>query len=258
MIILKYRIIIGFNSIALVATRADLLDRSLIIPLDAIPQDKRIDVAPFEEEFEKAYPCLFGSLLDTLAETMKIAPGLKLCNSPRMADFARWGAAAAQALGRSPSEFLSAYNRNVGRQNEAAIDACPVAQVLIEYTQDKDDCERSPSDWLNELSKFADKLNIDTTEKSWPKNPTWLSRQLNGIQPNLLAMGIQIDFKRSGARRTIRIQKTSGISESPASSFSQGNDGMVTVEAFSKGGSVTDSVTDAVPEPDGSQDKSGD
>lgn len=51
------------------------------------------------EGFELAHPRLLGALLDVVSEAMRREPEVKLEQLPRMADFARWIAAAAPAFG---------------------------------------------------------------------------------------------------------------------------------------------------------------
>jgi len=207
--VFEYRGVIGMAGINLVADRPDLLDRSLILNLEPLSPEQRREERMLWEEFAKARPVILGGMLDALVKAMAISPTLELYSLPRMADFARWGAAAAEALDIGAKRFLSAYNRNVGRQNEAAIDASPVAQTVLNFMDGRADWQGSPADLLEELRPTAESLRIDTKDKSWPKNPSWLSRRLREVMPNLGAMGIIVSEERSGANRTLSLQKAS-------------------------------------------------
>src|SRR5439155_25729840 len=55
------------NGIVELATRADLLDRSLVVELPAIPDEKRRREDEFWPAFEAARPRLLGALLDALS-----------------------------------------------------------------------------------------------------------------------------------------------------------------------------------------------
>lgn len=207
----EYQRVIGLSGINLVAGRADLLDRAVIISLDPVPPDQRRKEKDFWREYEEARPAILGGIFDALARAMTIEPTLELPRLPRMADFCGWGAAAAQALGKTPRDFIVAYDRNVGRQNEAALEASPVGQAVLSLMADRDD------DWTGtavllreELETVAQDLHIDTRSKQWPKTPSWVTRRLREVQPNLLAMGVEF-ITESGTSRKVTLRKT-GVS----------------------------------------------
>lgn len=50
----------GFNGINLVATKADLLDRGLIIQLERIPEEKRRKIKDIWNDFNEIRPQLLG------------------------------------------------------------------------------------------------------------------------------------------------------------------------------------------------------
>ncbi len=198
--VFAYRRIVGLTGINLVAERADLLDRSLIVPLQPVDQGKRVPEEVFWRMFEQSRPRILGGLFETLACAMENKDRLTLREFPRMADFAWWGAAAAEALGHGADEFLTAYAQNVGRQNEAALDASPVAQAVIAFMETRDRWEGTPGALLEQLDHAADALHIDRKSRSWPKQPNWLTRRLREVQPNLSAVGIHFDQRRSMGR----------------------------------------------------------
>jgi hypothetical protein len=135
-----------------------------------------------------------------------------------MADFARCGAAAAIALGRSKGEFLLAYEQNVNRQNEAAIEASPVAQAVIKFMENRDKWEGTASELLSELETIAqDNLSINIKRKPWPQGPHVLWRRLQEVRPNLLAENISVERDRTGSRRLIRLRRVVGESSQSSS-----------------------------------------
>ncbi len=190
--VFQYKRVVGFSGINLVADRADLLDRSLIMELEPLSPAQRMEEHELWSEFNAARPQVLGGLLDALAKAMQVEPGLSLPSHPRMADFARWGAAAAVGLGFNPRAFLDAYDQNVERQNEAALAGSPVAQALMLFMKDRPDWRGSPAELHAELLAVAGEHKVDTRSKSWPKSSSWLSRRLKEVQPNLLAMGIDV------------------------------------------------------------------
>lgn len=207
--IFEIRAVVGISGINNVATRADLLDRSVIMELEAISPEKRREERAFWKEFGAARGEIFGGLLDVLAGAMVIHPGLHLGSIPRMADAAKWGAAAAQALGMNPDDFLEAYAGNVKRQTEAAFEGSLVAQTMLHFMADQEEWNGTASELLAGLRNSAEAQQIDLRCREWPKAANALSRRLNESRPALEAQGIR--FSRTGGpSRRIEVRRVAG------------------------------------------------
>ncbi len=76
------------NGIEELATRSDLLDRSVIVNLPAIPPEKRKTEAEFRREFEFVRPFILGSVLGGVSQALRNVDTVQLEQKPRMADFA--------------------------------------------------------------------------------------------------------------------------------------------------------------------------
>jgi len=200
-----YKIVMGYTSIPQIFDKPDALDRLLSIEMEPIPDENRMLEEELWDEFEKMRPEILGGLLDTLVRTLQIAQDLKLTKYPRMADFARYGAAAAMALGRTKEDFLNAYYQNINFHNEAAIEASPVAQAIMVYINEKKHFEGKPTELYKELTEVAEFNNIKTKYSQWPKNANWLSRKLKEVKENLKAMGVIVEFDKISEQRIIRI-----------------------------------------------------
>ncbi|MHB9133544.1 MAG: hypothetical protein ACYDBB_20965 [Armatimonadota bacterium] len=203
----EYRCVLGINGINVVADRSDLLDRALILELNPISPEHRREEREFWRAFDDARPSILGGLLDALVVALRIEGTLKFSSLPRMADYTRIAAAAAEALGWSQNAFLAAYNRNIGRQNETALEASLVGQAVIALMQEHTQWPGTISSLLDHLEQVAEGMKIDTRCKAWPKNPTWLARRLHEVQPNLLAMGIEVLLSRGATGRTVTLRK---------------------------------------------------
>jgi hypothetical protein len=199
----------GLNGINLIARRPDLLDRALILTLEAIPDANRKLDAEYRAEFERLRPSLMGALFDALAGTMATVDAIRLEALPRMADFARWGCAASRALGFAEQEFMDAFAANVREQNETALEDSVVAQAVLQLMRKVDSWEDTPAATLERLTAVAQDLHIDTRERRWPKSPSALTRRLNEIRPNLVREGITVQTgDRSGEARTIAFKSS--------------------------------------------------
>jgi len=117
--IAQFRHVIILNSISLAIANADLMDRSIILKCHRIKPENRKPEDELWEAFEKARPGILGGIFDTLVKAMRIYPTLKIDKLPRLADFAKWGYAIAEALGRSGEKFIEDFSQNVRRQNES-------------------------------------------------------------------------------------------------------------------------------------------
>src|SRR5690606_33309925 len=118
------------NGITELATRSDLLDRSIVVTLPAITGKKRREDSEYWADFNEALPRMLGGLCSAVSTAMKRLPDVHLPEPPRMADFARWSVAAEPAFGVAEGTFLEAYKDNRERNTEAALDACPIVGPL--------------------------------------------------------------------------------------------------------------------------------
>jgi hypothetical protein len=189
---------VAINGITDLATRSDLLDRSLNITLSAIPEDQRRDERSLRQAFETARPRILGALLDAVASGLANEPNVCLKRVPRMADFAIWVSACEPALGWAQGTFIEAYTANRASANDAAIEATIVGPVLQAFMVARPSWQGSSTELLAELEKITD----DRTRhrKEWPGSPRKLSGDLRRIAPNLRATGIDVSFSKSGKR----------------------------------------------------------
>lgn len=192
-VVLKIQRTIMLNGINQVITKADLLDRSLLMKVERISTSQRISEDQFWKEFRDKKTGILGGIFDTIQKAMKLLPDVEIEELPRMADFTKWGYAIAQAAGYDGEDFLRAYYNNIDQQNQEAIEASPIAQAIIVFMKDKDN-------WSGTAATLLQKLNIiplfNDIKSSvlWPKDPQWLSKRLNEVEPNLQSRGIS--FKR--------------------------------------------------------------
>ena len=194
--------LIILNGISDIATRGDLLDRSLVITLPRIAVVR--DHAEIEAEFEKAWPSLLGACLDAAATALARRDEVKLSETPRMADFARWATAAEPALGLADGEFLSAYLANREAGHRTAVEADPVAVAIESMIVDKGIWKGTATELLELLEQIVSDHTVRS--KEWPKAANALGNRLRRIAPDLRKLGVDINFPSSrthGRRLTI-------------------------------------------------------
>jgi hypothetical protein len=190
-VIYSFQRCIGFNGINNVAYASDLLDRSLQIQLSRIPKYERKTEEELKAEFLQDKPFILGGIFDALAKARTIYPSVKLTEKPRMADFAKWGYAIAEATGFGGEDFLSAYEQNMNVQNEELLESDPVAQALESLMESRKRWEGTPYELYKQLGTEATHIEIDTSSMSnWPRAANALTRHLNEIKSNLIDAGI--------------------------------------------------------------------
>lgn len=211
--IYSFKRVIGLNGINVVATRPDLLDRALLIGLDRIDPAARRPEREYWEEFSKDRPGILGGMLDVLAGAMGEYSGVRLDNLPRMADFARWGAAIGRALGETDEAFLRAYQANIGRVNDEVLQGHPVAAAVVALMSGREAWEGSAKELSDTLNDIAEQESLDVKDKRWPGAPAWVVRRLNEVQPNLADIGIGFAVRRSGRGKTIVLSAAREVGE---------------------------------------------
>ncbi len=110
---------------------------------------------------------------------MAIYPTLSLPSLERMADFIRWGAAAAEALGYGAQAFLEAYASNIGQQSREAVEGHLVGAAVIALIETRNEWSGTPSQLLAALEEvgeqaklFKRSANGRVDAKGWPSAPT--------------------------------------------------------------------------------------
>lgn len=206
-VLLTFKRCIVLNGINIVATRADLLDRSIILELNRIKEETRKEESIIWQDFNRDLPAIIGAILSTLSKAMEIFPSVQLTHLPRMADFTRWGYAITEALGQKGEVFLKAYQANQNKSNEETLASHPVASAIIALMEKKDSWDGSVSTLLDALESTAAKEKINTNSKSWPKAAHILSRRLKEVKSNLESVGITYAIRHAGNTKNIKITK---------------------------------------------------
>lgn len=205
--IVSFKSRITLNGINVIATKADLLDRCIVLTLDRIPEDERKEERLVWDSFNKDKPMILGAMFDVLSKAKRIYKTVNLTKLGRMADFTRWGYAVAEACGIGGEKFLEAYLNNQRKANQEAVDSSPIATALIKYMNENKSFTGTVSQLLLCLNQIAEDEQIDITSKLWAKEPNVLSRRLNEMKSNLELEGIYYDVSQKNHGRVIDIVK---------------------------------------------------
>jgi hypothetical protein len=192
------------NGIEDFVTRGDLRDRSVFLHLPRIAPAVRLAEGEFWRAFRGDYPRILGGILDGIVAGMSKLPSVRLAESPRMADYARWGEAFARGAGWGEGTFLATYNDNRTDATYAILDDSPLAMVLLHVASIRPIWTTSPIEMHAALTSMVDKKVAASAR--WPKTLRAFCNQLRAIAPVLRLQGCSITFNRKHAGRSITVQ----------------------------------------------------
>lgn len=221
----NFRRVVGINGIDLAATKADLLDRSIIIQIERIDKTDRIKIEKIWEKFNEIKSQVLGCIFDILAKVLHYKNDHKEIQFPRglnrMADWEEYAEIISRCMGNPEGEFQRVYQENIGVQVDEAIASSPLSMAVMELMTDRiKSWTGTPTELyiaLNEIAETKLKINIQKI-KSWPKSTSYLSRRLNGIKTNLREKGIEIKIgdKDNKDHRQIVIDKVTSVASMPS------------------------------------------
>ncbi len=186
------------NGIDEIATRSDLLDRSIVIYLPTV--EARKPGQQFWAEFEDKKSKILGALLDAFCEALRNIDDVVLEDYPRMADFTKLATAGEKALGLESGEFVDIYNRNRNEANSLALEISLIAPIVVDLVSQKEEWVGIAKDIKDILDNQSDIM----TQRSpyYPKSSLKVANDLRRLAPNLRLFGIDVKFagkdKREG------------------------------------------------------------
>ncbi len=203
------------NSIHAVVTRPDLLERSVVLNLQRLPDGLRREESEIWEHFGRIKAQLLGAILDGVAAAHAGWRKVNLKVKPRMADFATWATAAESAFGWPSGTFMAAYLANADAGQRSAIDASPIGGAILEFVDQVSEWEGTCEQLQSKLQGMPSGGKVQG--RSWPGNPRALRAELERIIPSLRAESIEVAFgKRTPNRRRRRILKIRKLPARPS------------------------------------------
>ncbi len=184
------------NGISDVATRSDLLDRSIIVTLPKMEDEDRRPEQKLWAELEEIRSEVLGEILDAVSTGLRDLLDTKLNALPRMADFALWVAAAESGLGWETGTFMDAYEENRGETTILALESEPVADAVLQFMEGR-------NEWSGTASVLLEKLGSCVSEhqkrsKAWPKAAHVLTGRLRRLVAPLKDVDIEFSEDREG------------------------------------------------------------
>lgn len=202
-IIFRFKRLIVINGISNPASASDLLDRSILVELDRVPESERRTERDLWAALDSMAPKVLGAAFDALSIALRTQQNHALPALPRMADWARLGYAVAEALGIGGEAFLEAYRNNTKLQHNEVIFTDPVADVIAKLSEANHELQGTPTEIYRRCSRIL--AEDEPMTKSWPKSVPSFARRLKMVSHNLRELGVHIEFCR-GKNRLIIIK----------------------------------------------------
>ena len=184
------------NGIPDLANRPDLADRSIIVTLPVITNSERQTESEFWNAFNKAAPRILAGILDAVSEALSQIHSVRLLESPRMADFAKWVTAAEPALGWTHGAFMESYAANRQSVVDAAIEGNPIAEAILNLIADHGPWSGTATELLQTLRAQNQLLADDPY--GLPRQPNKLTIEMRRVQPLLRSRGVTFTSDRQG------------------------------------------------------------
>jgi hypothetical protein len=188
--------------------RGDMRDRSVFLNLPRISAENRRPEDEFWRAFHADCPRILGALLDGIAAGLRELPSVRLAQSPRMADYAKWGEAFGRGAGWSAGTFLSTYHENRKEAIDELLEDSPLASFLLSFAGKGVHVKSTPLEFYNLLTNLAG--NPATDNACWPKSVNTFGTELRRIAPHLALHGCFIDFVRTNGGRAIEFRSEDG------------------------------------------------
>jgi energy-coupling factor transporter ATP-binding protein EcfA2 len=199
-IIRRFRRLIILNGVNLPMSKPDLIDRSIMLPLERIEEEFRREEREIWDKFHEMKPKLLSAIFHVIHKAMLIHPTISLPTKPRMADFAVWASAVTKAMGQEINDFLDSIKENANRQNIEAIEESPLATTIKYFFEVKrgNILVGTPTKLRDLLCSLCEEAGID--KRTFPTSARSFGKLLSEIKPNLKAIGYSIEATRSGER----------------------------------------------------------
>ena len=185
--------------------RSDLLDRTLSITLEPIPESDRRQERLMMAEFELAKPRILGGLLNAVSCGLRRIDSVRLESLPRMADFLAWAEACGPSLGLCEGDFPAIYTEHRKSLNAMALESQTIAKTILDHMP--------LSGWTGTATDLLDWVSHHAPEeqrkmRDFPRNATVMGNQVRRVAPNLRAAGLDVQFDKIGGERRITFTRT--------------------------------------------------
>lgn len=180
------------NGIEMVASKEDILNRSIILEIVKNDNSKAKPLNELIKQFEMDKPYIIGAIFDTLSKAKSIYKKIDYNGDYRMAEFAKWGFAIAKALGKDGRNFLNSYDKNIKNQLDETINSNTFLSSILCFLEKQKNRKwiGRPSDLLEKLKRIAIEEGFDIHSCTMPKGSNVITKKLDAYKSILKKVGV--------------------------------------------------------------------
>lgn len=202
------------NGIDDIATRADLMSRSLQQDLPMLPDASKASEARLWSAYESKRAGILGALLSMLCHALDGFDREQAQGTGRLRDLQRLVTAAERGSGMA-LRFQVAYQESTDEGVMHSIESSAFASAIVRLIEKRKYWTGTATELLSTLDGLVD----DRTRKSigWPQSNRAIGNALQRAAPSLRAIGVESANSRTGESRLIRLDwvgKTSSLTSS--------------------------------------------
>jgi len=228
--------VFGMNGTTMPVERGDLFSRVILLTFKKRGEDESLRT--WKETvalIKKDAPQIIGAMLTVLVDAINIYPTVHSKLNVRMSDFVRWGCAITLALGLKQKDFEDAYRFNLLGQDEEAVHASLVAEMIIKYMKNSGDLsylEGSATELKDMIEKMENPLDtwnhptgdLLSRRQGWPKGANKFGKDLSDVAGNMLSLGYRVTTPKRGRgdKRSYTIEKIIRKRDGPAEKGQRG------------------------------------
>lgn len=186
------------NGIEDIASRADLISRSIQLNLSPISSDTAKSVREIKSQFEKDQPEIFGVLLDCVADGLRGKDTVQLKQTPRMADFAQFVTPAEKRLSLPDGYIADLLVQRQKQEDRDSIAMEPIAAQLASLLLRQPDMH-----WTGNMTALLSAITPEKKPRNWPDTPRFLSQRLRQMQTQFIDAGISLEWKKGQSRTVV-------------------------------------------------------
>ncbi len=193
------------NGIEELATRPDLVERTITIYLKSLDDNTRKEEAELWQKFNEAKPGILGAFFDAMSAALKNRSSVKLESAPRMIDATKFITAAEPVL-KGERTFLELYTEHQNEQRRVNIESSHVGRGIMELLNNEASglWTGSAMDLIEELKR----LGVADSSKNFPTTPRGMRSQLVRLEASLKVEQIALELPEKATRN-----KTTGTVE---------------------------------------------
>jgi Bifunctional DNA primase/polymerase, N-terminal len=187
-------------------SRADLIDRSLVVGLPVIPDTERRTEGEVKAELDRHRPYLLGALLDGVSAGLRNLATTEVDRLPRLADFALWVEACGPALSWGRGAFVGLLERSRSQADGDLLSLWAVYCPLCAALSEKPTIETTVGRLLHYLR--SNREPGEGWDPDFPHSPRKLSAELRRYTPSLRRAGIEVEWGcRGPTGRSVRLTR---------------------------------------------------